>query len=101
MHSVQHRTQDAGSSFVNLVQEQPVALGALALAAGALLGAAFPITAYENRLVGPVHDRTMARAKELGQREYEKLRQAVTSSGKERGETGASGQESGSSPAQG
>jgi hypothetical protein len=85
MHAVQDRTQGVGSNFVNLVQEQPVALGALALAAGALLGAAMPITPYENRLVGPLHDRTMARAKELGEREYEHLREAVTSSFKEGG----------------
>ena len=99
MHAVQNRTQGASSNFVNLVQEQPVALGALALAAGALLGAAFPITPYENRLVGPIHDRTMARAKEVGQREYEKIRQAVTSSAKDSDESGASGQASGSAPA--
>lgn len=80
MQSVQDRTQDVGSQIVRLVQEQPIALGALALAAGALLGAALPMTPYENRLVGPVHDRTMARAKEVGQREYENIRDAVTSS---------------------
>lgn len=80
MHAVQQRTQGAGSYVSNLVQEQPVALGALALAAGALVGASIPITPYENRMVGPVHDRTMARAKELGQREYESLRETVASS---------------------
>jgi ElaB/YqjD/DUF883 family membrane-anchored ribosome-binding protein len=90
MHAVQDRTQDARSNFVNLVQEQPVALGALALAAGALLGAAFPITPYENRLVGPVHDRTMARAKELGQQQYQNIRDAVTSSLSQKEESGNS-----------
>jgi ElaB/YqjD/DUF883 family membrane-anchored ribosome-binding protein len=79
MHAMQERTGEARSNFTELVQQQPVALGALALAAGALLGAALPITQYENRLVGPVHDRTMARAKEVGQRQYENLKQAVTS----------------------
>ena len=94
MHAVQDRTQDARSNFVNLVQEQPVALGALALAAGALLGAAFPITPYENRLVGPVHDRTMARAKELGQQQYQNIRDAVTSSLSQKEESGNSRQSS-------
>jgi hypothetical protein len=79
VHAMQERTGEARSNFTELVQQQPIALGALALAAGALLGAALPITAYENRLVGPVHDRTMARAKEVGQRQYENLKQAVTS----------------------
>jgi ElaB/YqjD/DUF883 family membrane-anchored ribosome-binding protein len=80
MHSVQDRTQGMRTDVMDLVQRQPIALGALALAAGALIGAALPITQYENRLVGPARDRTLARAKELGQREYEHLKEAVTSS---------------------
>jgi len=80
MHSMQQRTQNVGSDLMDLVQRQPIALGALALAAGALIGAALPITQYENRLVGPARDRTLARAKEVGQREYENLKQAVSSS---------------------
>jgi ElaB/YqjD/DUF883 family membrane-anchored ribosome-binding protein len=79
MQSMQARGHEAGSNFANMVRENPVALGALALAAGALLGAAIPMTRYENRWVGPMHDRTMARAKEVGQREYENIRQTVTS----------------------
>lgn len=106
MQAVQDRTLDARSNLINLVQEQPIALGALALAAGALLGAAFPITPYENRLVGPVHDRTMARAKELGQRQYENLREAVTSSLGQKEDAGSSrqgaaGQPSNQPPEQG
>lgn len=79
MRSVQDRTEGMRSDLMNLVQEQPIALGALALAAGALIGAALPITQYENRLIGPTRDRTLARAKEVGQREYENLKQAVSS----------------------
>ena len=80
VQTVQGYTQNGGSRLADLVREQPIALGALALAAGALLGAALPMTRYENKVVGPVHDRTMARAKEVGKREYENLRQAVKSS---------------------
>lgn len=80
MHTMQDRTQDLRANFMNLVQEQPIALGALALAAGALIGAALPMTEYENRLIGPARDRTLARAKELGQREYEHLKETVSSS---------------------
>lgn len=78
MRSAHDRGQQAGSNFTQMVQENPVALGALALAAGALLGAALPMSRYENRWVGPMHDRTMERAKEAGQREYENIRQAVS-----------------------
>jgi ElaB/YqjD/DUF883 family membrane-anchored ribosome-binding protein len=84
VQNLQSQTYGARSHFSTLVQEQPVALGALALAAGALLGAALPVTESENRWVGPVHDRTMARAKEVGKREYENIRQAVTSSAERR-----------------
>lgn len=81
MQAAQSHTYEARSHFSNLVQEQPIALGALALAAGALLGAALPMTRYENRWVGPVHHRAMARAKEVGERQYENLREAVASRG--------------------
>lgn len=79
VHAVQERTGEARSNLTNLVQQQPVALGALALAAGALLGAALPMTQYENRLMGPAHDRTLARAKQAGERQYENIKQAVAS----------------------
>ena len=79
MQSMQERTEGVRSDLMDLVQRQPIALGALALAAGAIIGAALPISQYENRLVGPARDRTLARAKELGQREYENLKHAVSS----------------------
>lgn len=94
MHSMQDRTQGMRSNVMHLVQEQPIALGALALAAGALLGAALPITQYENRLVGPTRDRTLARAKELGQREYEHLKEAVSSTMERRGGSNRTGESS-------
>lgn len=101
IHAVQERTQAAGSRFGNLVQEQPAALGAMALAAGALIGAALPITPYENRVFGPLHDRTVARAKELGQREYDNLSETVTSSLKGTSGSGLSEKAAEQSPAEG
>lgn len=97
LQNVQSTARRARSNFETLVQEQPLALGALALAAGALIGAALPMTEYENRWVGPVHDRTMARAKEVGQREYDNLREAVASSLERRSNgSGPSGSNGGS-----
>lgn len=63
-----------------LMRRQPFSLGALAMAAGALIGAVLPMTRYENKWVGPVHDEAMARAKEASRREYDDLRQAVAAS---------------------
>jgi len=96
MQDVRSRARRARANFAGLVREQPLALGALALAAGAMIGAALPMTEYENRWVGPVHDRTVARAKEVGQREYENLREAVASSLDRRSNgSGASGSDGG------
>ncbi len=102
METVQRRTRRARSQLDNLVREQPLALGALALAAGALIGAALPMTRYENKYVGPVHDRTLARAKEVGRREYDNLKEAVASSLERRSNgSQASGHDGGSQrPAQ-
>lgn len=101
MHSMQGRTQNMRSDMMDLVQRQPIALGALALAAGALIGAALPITQYENRLVGPARDRTLARAKELGQREYEHLKETVSSTLERREGSGRAGEISNQPPEQG
>jgi hypothetical protein len=54
------------SQLVRLVREQPLALGALALAAGALLGAALPMTDYENRMMGPSRNRFSSRGRDDG-----------------------------------
>lgn len=70
----------AGAQMAQLVREQPLIAGALSLAVGALLGAALPITEYENRVMGPTHDRAMARVNEAGRQQYEKVREAVAPS---------------------
>jgi ElaB/YqjD/DUF883 family membrane-anchored ribosome-binding protein len=53
------RTQELGQNLNGLVREQPLVCGAIALAVGAIVGAALPITAYERNLV--------ARARESGE----------------------------------
>lgn len=51
LRTMREREQRAAASFVSLVQDQPLALGALAVATGALIGAALPMTSYENELL--------------------------------------------------
>ena len=68
------RAQQAQDRARVLIDEQPLVLGALALAAGAIIGAALPTTQYENRTVGPVRNRTLEKAKALGERQYQSLR---------------------------
>jgi ElaB/YqjD/DUF883 family membrane-anchored ribosome-binding protein len=52
------RTQELGQNLNGLVREQPLVCGAVALAVGAIIGAAFPASAYERDLV--------ARARQAG-----------------------------------
>jgi ElaB/YqjD/DUF883 family membrane-anchored ribosome-binding protein len=78
--AMRRRTRRARSRLDRLMHEQPLTLGAVALTAGALIGAALPKTRYENKWVGPVHDEAVARAKQAGRREYDDLRQAVAAS---------------------
>jgi len=89
-----HGARSTGS-LDHIVQQQPIALGALALAAGALLGAALPITQYENELVGPVRDRTLAKARQAGEQQYENLREAVKSSSERHKQSGNGGADHG------
>lgn len=78
--ALRRRSRYARSRFGRLMHRQPLSLGALAMAAGALIGAVLPITRYENKWVGPVHDEAVARAKQASRREYDDLRQAVAAS---------------------
>lgn len=53
----------AKRSFSHALNENPLALGIAALAAGALVGLALPSTDLENRLVGETRDRVVEEAK--------------------------------------
>lgn len=57
--ATRERTQELGQNFNGLIREQPLVCGAIALAVGAIVGAAFPTTNYERNLV--------ARARETGE----------------------------------
>lgn len=52
----------ARSSANDFAQENPLAVGALALAAGVAIGLAMPATALENRTMGEARDRALERA---------------------------------------
>ena len=74
MDTTRARAQQVQQRAHGMIEEQPLILGALAVAAGAIIGAALPTTQYENRTVGRVRDRTLEKAKEAGEREYQNLR---------------------------
>lgn len=69
-----HDARVRAQSFYN---EQPLVVGAAALAIGALLGALLPTTARENELLGETRDRALRRAKEIGEEQFDRARQAA------------------------
>lgn len=63
--------------FDYLRREQPLVLGAIGVAAGALIGAMFPATAAEDEWIGERRDETLDRLKEEGQRTVEEAKGAA------------------------
>jgi len=68
----QAQANEARERFNTLLEEQPLILGAFGLAVGAMIGAAFPSTEQEDRLVGEIRDKALNKGKELGAQIYEK-----------------------------
>lgn len=74
MHSMRER---ARGSMDYLVHEQPLALGAIGLAIGAVLGAAAPRTRQEERLMGEASRGVAEKASELGSQQFDQAQQAL------------------------
>jgi ElaB/YqjD/DUF883 family membrane-anchored ribosome-binding protein len=89
-----------------LVHEQPLALGAIGLALGAVLGAAAPRTRQEERLMGDASRGLAEKAREMGSQQLEKAQETVrqvaesASPGPERGPDSQPGQPEGNVPSQ-
>ncbi len=60
-------------TFIETMEENPLAVGAAALAIGALVGASLPSTRYENRLMGEKRDEVLDEAKDRLQETSQKL----------------------------
>ena len=72
--ATRERTRRTRYQVVSAIERQPMLLGSLAVAAGALLGALLPATRYEDRFVGQIRDRAVEHAKNVGERQYQNLR---------------------------
>ncbi|TWI50953.1 uncharacterized protein DUF3618 [Pseudomonas duriflava] len=98
-----HATK-AKSGFQYMLEEQPLALGVIGIAVGALLGATLPTTERENRLMGEASDRITDKAKQKAEEGYTKAAevgsdladQAKNRVKEEAGHASASNQESSS-----
>lgn len=103
MHSARDnariRARQMQDRVYTMMDDQPLVLGALAVAVGAIIGTAIPSTQYENRVLGRARDRTLSKAQELGEQQYENLRGSLQSQGSSQGspQAGTSGTQSGTS----
>ncbi len=73
--STREQALRARDSFATMAEEQPLALGAIGLAIGAIIGAALPGTRREDELLGRARDRALDRAREVGSEQYARLRE--------------------------
>jgi hypothetical protein len=73
------RAREVQDRVYTMMDEQPLVLGALAVAVGAIIGTAIPSTQYENRVLGKARDRTLTKAQELGEQQYETMRESLGS----------------------
>jgi hypothetical protein len=72
--ATRERTRRSQYQVVSQIERQPLLLGGLAVALGALLGAVSPSSEYEDRIVGELRDRAVERARKMGERQYQNLR---------------------------
>lgn len=79
MEKVTHNAQRVKSGYEHMVEEQPLALGAIGLALGALLAATAPRTRQEDRMMGSTSDRLFNDAKKFGEEKVEQAKEAVKS----------------------
>lgn len=68
------RTRRVRYQAMSAVEERPFLFGGLAVAIGALIGVVIPSTQYEDEVVGQLRDRAVERAKQMGERQYQNLR---------------------------
>jgi ElaB/YqjD/DUF883 family membrane-anchored ribosome-binding protein len=74
----QYQAQRVEDRFQNTLQENPLAIGAIALALGTAVGLALPQTERENQLMGEARDTLIDRAQEVAQETVEKVQQVAS-----------------------
>jgi ElaB/YqjD/DUF883 family membrane-anchored ribosome-binding protein len=84
---VQQQAEYAKSRVGEYVHQNPLAAAAIALAAGAALGAMVPETPQEDALMGEQHDRLMSRVEERAHDTLEKAQHVVEKAAQEAKET--------------
>jgi hypothetical protein len=73
MDSARLKARRGKEGFDHMLDDNPMAIGAMAIAAGALLGAMLPSTRKEDELIGPMRDRFADDAKHAARSGYDKM----------------------------
>jgi hypothetical protein len=69
----QEQVRWAKGQFWQVMESNPLMVGAGALALGVVVGLSIPETSYENRLMGETRDNLMDKAQEVGQETMQKV----------------------------
>jgi len=78
--AARYRAERVRTGYDRLVNEQPLALGAIGLAVGAVLAATAPRTRHEDRAMGDASHRLKESVKEAGREQFERASSSVSSS---------------------
>lgn len=89
-HEIRARAGRAGHTFQSLLHEQPLAVGAIGIAVGALIAASLPSTATEDRYKGEQRDKMAAKAKQKAHQGKEKINAMAESFGRDGEDQGRS-----------
>ncbi|GAB2623639.1 DUF3618 domain-containing protein [Novilysobacter erysipheiresistens] len=73
MESARMRARSGKQGFEHMLDDNPMAIGAMAIAAGALLGAMLPPTRKEDELIGPMRDRFADDARHAARSGYDTM----------------------------
>ena len=76
-YQAQYQAQRAQGWFARTLDENPLALAAIALAAGTAVGLSIPETPQENQLMGPTRDRLLDKAQDVAQDTAQKAQQVA------------------------
>jgi hypothetical protein len=79
---VQYRASRVKSQMGTMMDENPLLIGAAALALGAAIGFALPTTEKENELMGEARDSLMGKAHEAASEAVQKVQSVATEAGK-------------------
>lgn len=76
-YQAQHQADLARRGFQDTLEENPLAIGAVAIVAGAAIGLMLPITQKENELMGATRDRLWQQAQDTAQETFKKVEQVA------------------------